>query len=556
MALWGDWTDWGFWLAAGAMCALVAGLMILALVRGRRGGTPAAAYDLQVYRDQLREIEKDLARGTISEEEARRVRTEVSRRVLEADRALAAGDSPHAAPKAASWIAGGLIAALCAGSVWLYTDVGVPGMADEPMAGRLAEARKLATDRPSQASIEAEVAKRITPPQPDPNYADLVAKLRAAVAKRPDDLKGQELLARHEAGLGNYIAAYHAQQAVIRIKGKDASGDDYARLGELMIYATNGYVSPEAEDALNTALKLDPSNGSARFFSGLMMAQIGRPDIGFRIWEKLLSDSPPDAPWVKPLRAQIEQMARMGGIRYQLPPAPGGSAMPGPSAGDVAAAQNMTPAQRQEMIRGMVQGLAERLDTQGGSPAEWARLIGAYGVLGEADKRQAALDKARAAFKNDPQALAMIEAAAKSGAPMAGGAPAPALPAPTGNPPSQPPTGAMSVAPATPPAGLPGAAQSGAAMPGPSAADVQAAQQMTPEDRQKMIEGMVQRLNDKLASEGGTAPEWARLIGAYGVLGNTERATAIWTEAQTRFAQHPEELALIRAAAVKAGVAK
>ncbi len=508
-----DFGDWGFWIAVGFMVAIVAALMLLALVRGRLRETPAAAYDLRVYRDQLNEVEKDLARGTITEAEAQRVRTEVSRRVLEADRALASDATPRTAPKAANWVAGVAIVAALSGSVLLYLGVGDPGQPDDPMALRLAGARKLATDRPSQTQIEGRMAKTVTPPPPDPKYAQLVALLRAAVKKHPDDLTGQELLAKQQAALGHYIAAYHAQEAVIRIEGEAATAHDYAHLAELMIYATNGYVSPQAEAQLKHALKLDPKNGTARFFKGLMMSQIGRPDVGFQIWERLLRESPPSSPWLGPLRSQIGQMAEMAGIRYQPPPPKG--ALPGPSANAIGAASNMSPAERKEMIRGMVEGLAERLDSKGGSPQEWAGLIRAYGVLGEREKKKDALAKAQAAYKGNDSALAVIDAAqAPAGGPAAG------------------------------------------ALPAPSTQDVQAARDMSPAQRRQFIEGMVARLNNKLATQGGAAPEWAQLIGAYGILGRTDRARAIWNEAQTRFEAHPAQLAQIRAAAVKAGVAQ
>ncbi|WP_233192722.1 c-type cytochrome biogenesis protein CcmI [Acidimangrovimonas sediminis] len=555
-----DWGDAGFWLAAGVMIAVVAGLMLLALWRGRRLETPAAAYDLQIYRDQLKEVERDLARGTITEEEARRVRTEVSRRVLEADRALAAGTPPRAAPKAASWAAGIVVVLLLAGSVLLYRDVGVPGMQDDPMAARLAESRKLAMERPSQKAISeqfqqalaAEEKRRAAAgqpplfPPPDATSLAMIEKLRAVVKAHPDDLTGQKLLVTYEPQLGKFEAAVDAQKQVIRLKGDAATAADYVELAALMYDATNGYISPEAESAINTALKMDPKNGEARYYLGVMMAQIGRPDVGFRIWAALLDDSPAGASWVPQLRAQLPQMAALAGVRYQLPPEKGPpsgggkGALPGPSAGDVAAAQKMTPAERQEMIRGMVQGLAERLDKDGGSPAEWARLIGAYGVLGETAKRADAIAKARAAYKDKPQALQLIENAAKDAAGQGTAAQGMA---------DQGPADQGTVGQGT---GAPGAAP---ALPGPSAGDIAAAQKMTPAERQKMIAGMVQRLNDKLATEGGTAPEWAQLIGAYGVLGNTERATAIWNEAKTRFADHPDELSIIRAAAKKAGVA-
>lgn len=535
----GIWWDVGFWVAAGAMTLAVGALMVLALIRGRDARTPAAAYDLQVYRDQLREVERDLARGTITAAEAQRVRTEVSRRVLEADRALSAGAGqgarPNAAPRAAGWVAGGVIALSLAGAVALYLDVGAPGEPDAPMAQRLAEARKLAVDRPSQAQIEAVVAREVTPPAPDPKYADLVAKLRAAVARNPDDLEGQQLLARNEAALDRFVPAYHAQETVIRLKGDKATAADHARLAELMINATGGYVSPAAERQLNIALKLDPDEDSARFFLGLMMAQIGRPDIGFRTWAALLDDLPAGSRWQAPLRAQLPRMAELAGARYTLPPAPT-DGQPGPSAADIAASKAMSPAERQEMIRGMVEGLAQRLDSDGGSPEDWARLIRAYGVLGETDKQAAARARALATYKGNAAAEAVIAAAQDET--------------------SQDGAAAQGASGATGATGATGAPPAAAALPGPTAAQVDAAQNLSPKERRSMVAGMVARLSDRLATQGGPAPDWARLIGAYGVLGETGRARAIWQEAQTRFKDHPADLAQIRDAAVKAGVAQ
>ena len=80
----------GFWIATGLFSGLVVVLLLLAASRPQRAATPAAAYDLQVYRDQLKEIARDIARGVLTEEEATRTRAEVSRRLLEADRALEA----------------------------------------------------------------------------------------------------------------------------------------------------------------------------------------------------------------------------------------------------------------------------------------------------------------------------------------------------------------------------------------------------------------------------------------------------------------------------------
>ncbi len=95
-----------------------------------------------------------------------------------------------------------------------------------------------------------------------------------------------------------------------------------------------------------------------------------------------------------------------------------------------------------------------------------------------------------------------------------------------------------------------------AAAPGPSDEDVQAAAELTPEERQEMIVGMVENLSDRLATDGGSAEEWARLIAALGVLGQTERAQAIHEEALATFAQDDAALQMIAAAARQAGIAQ
>jgi cytochrome c-type biogenesis protein CcmH len=77
---------------------------------------------------------------------------------------------------------------------------------------------------------------------------------------------------------------------------------------------------------------------------------------------------------------------------------------------------------------------------------------------------------------------------------------------------------------------------------------------MTPEDRQAMIGGMVAGLADRLANDGGTAADWARLITAYGVLGETDNARAIWVEAADVFGANAEAMAILTQAARDAGV--
>ncbi len=304
-----------------------------------------------------------------------------------------------------------LILAMLGGAFWLYQRIGAPGYPDLPMSERLARAEAFRVDRPSQAEAEA---KAVLPPAPEPeaHYAELLDRLRKAVAANPGDLTGERLLARNEAAVGNYGAAAKAQAKVIALTGAAATADDYATLADLYVLATGGYVSPEAEKAAGEALKRDPKNGTARFYVGLMWAQTGRPDLAFGFWRALLEEGPEDAPWIAPIRDQIGMLAAAAGVTY-TPPAPSGT-LKGPGAGDVAAAADMTDEDRAGMIRGMVAQLSERLLSEGGSVEEWSRLISSLGVLGEKDRAREAWDKAQAAFAGQEAALEALRQAAET----------------------------------------------------------------------------------------------------------------------------------------------
>ena len=397
-----------FWIAAGGIGLVVLALFVLALIRARAEIASAAEYDLKVYRDQLAEIDRDLARGTLPPEEADRQRTEVSRRLLEADRTRAKADASASTRGIAVAVA--LIAAVIGGSYWAYLRLGAPGYPDLPLATRLAMSDEMRANRPPQAQMEADAAaSRPAPIEPEPEFAQLMDQLRAAVAERPDDARGLELLAANEARLGNLPAARVAQERLIGLKGETATAEDHAALAELMIMAAGGLVSAEAEAQLTEALTLDPRNGTARYYYGLMAAQVGRFDRTFGLWEPLLREGPPDAPWIAPIRAQIADVAARAGVSYTLPPDP---ALPGPDGDAVAAAEEMSEADRQAMIEGMVAQLGSRLATEGGTVEEWARLISSLAVLERQDEAAEIYAEALERFAGSPAQQSFLREAA------------------------------------------------------------------------------------------------------------------------------------------------
>ncbi len=407
-----------FWPYAVALAALVALLMLLALLRRQADAQNDAQSSVEIYREQLRTIDRDVARGALGPEEAERVRREVSRRLLAADKEARQARTAAVVPRGVSLVAAlALVALVLGGSAFLYSRLGAPAYPDLPLAKRLEIADQIYRNRPSQAEAEKRIGRQEPlppPPDADPKYLELMERLRTVIRQNPDDLRGLKLLARNEAALGNFRAAYEAQSRIVEITGPEATANDHAELAELMILATNGYVSPEAEQQLRTALNRDPQHGLALYYSGLMFAQNERQDIAFRIWRQLLEKSPPDARWIPQIRAQIMEMAEIAGVNYQLPPQPGaGPGIAGPSREDIENAAGMSPEERQQMIRGMVGRLAETLATEGGPPEKWAQLIGAYGVLGETGRAAEIWAEARERFADQPEGLALIRTAAR-----------------------------------------------------------------------------------------------------------------------------------------------
>jgi cytochrome c-type biogenesis protein CcmH len=208
------------------------------------------------------------------------------------------------------------------------------------------------------------------------------------------------------------MAAKEAQTQLMTLKGDAVTAQDLADLGEIQVFAAGGYVSPEAEMSLRAALAQDPRNGVGRYYLGLMLAQTFRPDQAFRIWDGLLRAGPEDAAWIPPILEQIEGMAQLAGVKYSIPDI-GDNSVRGPTAEDIESAQDMTPAERMDMIGSMVAGLSQRLGSEGGPARDWARLISSLGVLGEQQRAAAIHANAIEVFADDLSAIDLINQAGR-----------------------------------------------------------------------------------------------------------------------------------------------
>lgn len=395
------------WFLGSAACLVCTGFIVRSILQPQTIDISAASKDLALYKDQLREVDSDLARGVLSETESESARLEISRRILAADKRAQMETLANPAPSIINkLLAAFVILTVLTGSLGIYANLGEPNLPDRPLVARLAAAQEARAQRLSQEDAEVQVPdEKINIPE---DYLKLVKRLREAIKKRPNDEQGLRLLALHEFRIGKYRAARKAHTRIMKVVGDKVTAKDYIDFAEVMIFATNGYVSPEAEITLSQALKLKPNDGRTRYYSGLAMAQNGRADVAYRLWEGLLKEGPQDAAWIPLIKSQIDDVARLAGINMSNQP------LPGPTTDQINAASEMTKEGRKKMIRGMVAGLGERLATNGGTMNEWARLIRALGVLGETARASEIWNEAKDVFGDNPKALNLLLEAAQA----------------------------------------------------------------------------------------------------------------------------------------------
>ena len=370
--------------------ALMTGAALFAVLwpLRRRSVTAAAesGNDAAVYRDQLHEIERDLAAGSLGANEAEAARIEVSRRLLAADQAEGArirdpaanpqmptknrGRTRHISAAIASIV-------LTFGAAGLYLTLGSPHLPGQPLVERIAKAH-------GDADLVEALFKRV----------------EAHLDQHPDDGRGWEVIAPVYMRLGRYADAAKARANALRLLG--ATAQRQSDLGEALVAVENGVVTAQAKAAFDAAIRLDAGNVSARFYEGLAAEQDGSREDAARIWRALLAEAPEEAEWAGFVRQALARVESSGGAQ-----------MPTPSMGAPNSPSASAPPQDQ-MIRAMVERLAARLQQDGSDADGWIRLLRSYMVLGESEKARAALIDARSALKNEPDKLRRFEDGAKS----------------------------------------------------------------------------------------------------------------------------------------------
>lgn len=385
------------WIAIGFLCVLTTLVLLRPLLRKVENEASRADFDITVYRDQLKEVDRDLAEGLLSEDQAEAARTEIKRRMLAAseddtdDKTGGGGKGLHLLAKA-------LVVAILLGSVGVYAYLGSPEYADQPLATR--DARFV--QKPQQTD------------QPG-SMEEAIAQLAARMETTPDDLNGWLMLGRSYIEIDRFEDAAKAYAEALRVSQGDP--DIASNLGEVLVMIGKGQVGGEPQKVFEKALKANPLAYKARFYLALGKAQAGQHKEAVQDWADLIAISPPDAPWlsvtyeqmaavakglgidpatVKPSQTAMDLAAKYPETLKPLAPPEGEGRAPALSQEEREAISEMTPAEQEEMIRGMVQNLADRLKDNPDDVDGWMRLARSYDVLGETEKAEEIRKKIRA----------------------------------------------------------------------------------------------------------------------------------------------------------------
>ena len=334
---------------------------------GKAQANEAQSNEAMVYKDQLAEIERDVATGLIGSTEAEAARVEIGRRLLAvADRA---SDPPvKSSPRLRRTAAILALVGLPLLALAIYLPLGSPWLADFPLAER---------------------ARTADATQP---LANLVAQVEQHLETNPNDGRGWNVLAPVLLRLGRYDDAVRAFRNSLTYNGESASRR--ADLGEAIAAAAGGVITADSKAEFERALALDANEAKASYFLGLAAEQDGRNADAAAIWRGMLDKASDDAPWRTLVQAALVRV--------------GAPSVPALSQETMAAAKDMKAGDREVMIRGMVDRLATRLKENGNDVDGWLRLVRAYMVMGDQDKAKSALTEARQAVANDPERLQQL----------------------------------------------------------------------------------------------------------------------------------------------------
>lgn len=271
-----------FWLIGAVAAAAVVAWVLRPLLTRKNAAPPSrTAANVAIYRDQLRELDSDLAAGTLAREDYERARAELEARAL---RDAGQPDAPAAQPPdrpavepAGRGFAWTLAAAVPLAAVALYVLVGNPGAVDR------------------EAQLHASRAQ----------VGAMVERLAARLRENPDDANGWKLLGRSYGVMGRYAEAVDAYAKAAVRSPRDAQL--LADLADVLAMARGQSLQGEPEQLALRALQIEPGNLKALALAG--SAAFERKDFAAaaKHWERMLAQVEPNSEDARSIQQNVAE---------------------------------------------------------------------------------------------------------------------------------------------------------------------------------------------------------------------------------------------------------
>jgi len=277
-----------FWVLSTLLAAAALVLLVRPLLSRREGqGISRSAANLSIYRDQLRELEADLAAGTLAGGDYDRARRELETRLLEDV------DQPAAAVKAVGGRRMALVlgTAIPALAVALYFAIGNPGALDP---------RRAADGEVTAQQIEA-----------------MVERLAARLRENPDDADGWKLLGRSHAALGRFADAVNAYAKAASQAPRDPQL--LADFADALAMTRGESLQGEPEKLVLRALEIDPGNLKALALAGTAAFERKDYKAATGHWQRMLPLVPPDSKDARAIQSSIDEARALAGTGAAKP---------------------------------------------------------------------------------------------------------------------------------------------------------------------------------------------------------------------------------------------
>ena len=350
-----------FWLLVTLGTASVVGYIWFASVRHFGTGVTGSHSATDLYKARIAEIDKDVIEGQLDEAGAKDARSEEGRRLLSVEGADAKADSD----RSAGFAVAAFLALVPVISISVYMLLGNP---------------QVFHDGDGDQAIVADGKNSIQ---------ELVTIAEQRLANHPDDVQGWKVLAPIYSRMGRFDDAQHAYREIIRIEG--ANAQNTLALAETLVRGDNGTVSPEAKNVFEEVLQFEANNPTANFMLGVFLLQQDRPREALNRWQSMVETATGNEEWFQAVEQRINQ------VRASLET-------------PAEAIKNLPEQDQKQAIRGMVEGLAERLANDPSDRSGWVKLVRSLIVLGETEKASSAAARAIEVHGADANFVETIQA--------------------------------------------------------------------------------------------------------------------------------------------------